>query len=559
MDSINDDVQDKNDFEKESAGEYLSSTEVCYHFLKESFSEESKTELAMAIKGRFPDLKHRISSSQNIEKIFEDIIVYCDQNNEFDKFWSMAKELRSKKWYSFFKQWEDACRKEQDDRNAKSYKENKEEILKHQTPASGEDKDVPSWFFNTNTLNCSQQSMVITTALFQGVEKNKFNNLVLGIQKCLFSADLSKSTLRDNPPSEGQSEDENENKDIKVSQKLENEQEQFKAAKIKIVSSTRCKEYGKTNVDTIIFDKQGYEKEVLQLFRFNISSKKKEIFDFICKLGVCENREERSCAVKAVAALTETDNFNELVEGIIKEWANSTNVFAQKSAAESLATVLRERRNEQDIFNLLNSWTNKNNRKLVEARLLTYFFIADLFPEEAMKAIESAVYSDPDHFSMKLKDIAVKVYHNEKKIFISYVRNWTGCDSDALRQRTGAWFLRLVRLKDAAADQNSEKQIVEIISALWKDSRFDTAAKVKEWAEETLSAFENGKPELFATGQKLFHQLYPNCRKKLDYYLPKWQGYRDYAQKRAAERGKSSASQRSGKQANFSMLMPKEA
>jgi hypothetical protein len=555
MDDINDDFHDE-----ENTEVYSSSRDICYKCLTESFSEESKIDLLNQIKNKFSrETSILFSKEQRIDVIIYNIIDKCYEHADFDSFWSIIEGIRSNRWRIFFKQWEDAYKKEQEDGNAKSYKENKEEILKHQTPASGEDKDVSSWFFNTNTLNCSQQSMVITTALFQGVEKNKFNDLVLGIQKCLFPAVVYKQILQKNPPSEGQSEDDNENKDVEVSPELEDEQEHFKAAKIKIVSSGIYKEYGKTNVDIVIFDKQEYRNEVLKLLRFNISIKKKEIFNYICNLGTYENREERSCAVNAVAALTETDNFNELVEGIIKEWANSSNTFAQKSAAESLAAVLIERRNEKEIFNLLNSWINKNNGKLVAARLLTYFFIADLFPEEAMKAIESAVYSDPDHLSMKLKDIAVKVYNNEKKIFISYVRNWTGGDSDALRQLAGAWFLRFVRLKDAAADQNSEKQIVEIISALWKDSQFDTAAKVKEWAEETLSAFENGKPELFATGQKLFHQLYPNCRKKLDYYLPKWQGYRDYAQKRAAERGKSSASQRSGKQANFSMLMPKEA
>ncbi|WP_417912454.1 hypothetical protein [Candidatus Electronema sp. TJ] len=535
--------------------------EICEECLKVSFYEDSKIEIRSLCKNKFPELGRTIGNDEHIDRVIEIILSFFEKNNKFDELWDVLRDKREKQCEKFQEEWERAKNKNAEDSSARFHEDQNAEIFKQQSSQDkNEDQNIASWFFNK--LDRNQQSMVMTTALFQGVEKNIFNELVADVQGCLYPIGIHENVSKEGHPYEEEqekSEDENKDQKIDTQPKLDDEQEQFDLAKIKIVSSYRYKEYGKTDVDIIIFEKQGYRKDVLQLLRHNISSKKKDIFYLIYMLGNDESWEKRSCARNAVAALSETDNFNELVEGIIKKWANSNDAFAQKTTAESLSAILREGRHEQEIFKLLNSWINKNNRRLVITRLLVYFFIADKFPEESMKAIESAVYSNPDHLPVKLNDIAVKIYNNERKIFISYVRNWTGCDSDALRQLAGAWFLRLVRLKDAAADQSSEKQTVEIISALWKDSQLDAAAKVREWAEETLSAFENDEQELFAVGQKLFHQLYPNCRKKLDYYLPKWQGYREYAQKKAAERRKGSVAQRSGKQANFFMLMPEEA
>lgn len=529
----------------------LSPREILELCLKKSFYGEHREAIYSLCMNNFPECGQKIERVDRVPEIRNMLINYCTAKGIVDQLWSVVKRIRPIWYDEFHPQWEKSLEKEEKEKSAQYRGNEEKEIIGKQLEWNGE--NVVKWFFDD--LEPVKKSMVMTVALFQGVEKSTFHSLVARVQGILFSVIAHEQlTERYYLDEEGeQYKDEKETEGILLYQQLEDEQEQFKAAKIKVVPSYRYGNFGKTEVDVVIFETKEYRKEVLKMLRGNISRKKQEIFSLVYELGTDKSWEKRSCAVSAVRALSETDNFNELVEDIIKKWANDTNTFAQKTTAESLSAILREERHEQEIFKLLNSWINKNNRRLVITRLLVYFFIADKFPQESMKAIESAVYSDENHLPVKISEIAMKVCRSNKKIFVDYICKWIKNDSVVLRQLAGTWFLRSIRLSDVAKEQELREKSSEIIFHLWREIDYEaTTSKLKEWAEEALAAEEDD----FENSRSLFRLLYKRCEKELSYYLPRWQKQREGDRARVAKRYGADAVLQTESQRQFLELKP---
>ena len=305
----------------------------------------------------------------------------------------------------------------------------------------------------------------------------------------------------------------------------------------------------------------------MKLIKNNLYSKQPILFEFIRSLVDDESSEKRLFAVKAVIALSETHLFNDLLDQIIRKWAKEENYFTHQATASVLSGILLQGKLEKEILALLNSWLKIGTSTFLNiTSMYTYYLIADKYPEQALKAIEHVADKENSIFSRKSLDIAFKVYQRSKSQFISCLYDWIKSDRPLLRQQAGRYFFRFIDLDDVVTDQMTKEKTVVILSTLWKDRNMpnclemqqDTAGKVREWAEEALSALERDEKEKFLKYQTLFYELYRECAKKLDIYLKKWQEYREYKQQRALERGASSSSLPIAKQINFSLLIPTE-
>ena len=250
---------------------------------------------------------------------------------------------------------------------------------------------------------------------------------------------------------------------------------------------------------------------------------------------------------------------------IIRTWANKTDCFTQQATATALSRILLQGKWKNEILALLNSWIKINNNKFLNTTsILTYYLIADKYPEEALLAIESSLARKEPILSLKLNDIAVKVYRKNLDIFMTYINGWIKDERKILRQQAGMWFLRLIKLKDTAVCQCEQTIIVEIISIIWNDPTMpmrlrmqqNITEKIKAWAEEALVVLGNDEKELFARYQKLFHSLCRDCHKNMTYYLEKWQSYREYKQKKDADREGADRIPSSKEELSFFLLIP---
>jgi hypothetical protein len=536
------------------------SREILEECLKKSFTATSKDDLISIIENGYSELAGKIECDDRIGYIIRIFINYCTENDEFGGLWSGIKKERPKRYDEFFYDWEMSYNNEQKIRSNKSSKDEQ----KNQP----EDKDITKWFFDE--LDDIKQSMVITTALFHGVEKNIFNEMRLGIHDLLFPAvqEPPKNELSSDESKED-SEQQKEKQSSPPPVRLKNELEQFHTAKLKFVSDKRNSDYGLVDVEIVIFEFNGYQTEVLKLIKDSLLSKKDDLFSFIKELGYNENAEKRLFAVNAVIALSETHLFQNLLDYIIREWAKKGNYYGHQATASALSGILLLGRQENEVLALLNSWLkNSTSIFLNITSMFTYYLIADKYPEQALHAIEHVSSKENIILSLKSLDIAFRVYRSNRSVFIAHLYNWIKDDKPLLRQQAGIYFFRFIDLDDAVEDQDTRAKIVEIISTLWKGRNMplrlkmqqETAEKVRAWAEEALSALENDEKEAFSNYQILFYELYRKCSEKLDHYFSRWQEYREYKQKRAVERGASSESLyvARARQIRFSILIPKE-
>lgn len=538
--------------------EYKSSRELFEECLKKSFSETGKQEFISIISNKFPELGRKISDHYDIDKLIYYFIDHCILNRQFEIAWSVIKEKRSAGYNEFFPQWNLAV--QQEGRAESDYKNRQQK--------QPEQEDIVDWFFK-KIDDPAVQSMVITAALFQGVERKTFNELAQNIHKLIWHSE--QDVPRNEQPSleEGKENSaQHEKKQVPASPpQLTDELEHLRTARLMFTSDKRNSDYGLTDIEIVTFKFDNYQCDILKLIKNNLYSKQPILFEFIRSLVDDESSEKRLFAVKAVIALSETHLFNDLLDQIIRKWAKEENYSAYQATASVLSGILLRGKMEKEILALLNSWLRIGTSiSLNITSMFTYYLIADKYPEQALQAIEHVSEEKDVIFSRKSLDIAFRVYCRNRSQFISYLYDWITGDRPLLRQQAGRYFFRFIDFDDAVADQMTQEKTIVILSTLWKDRNMpnclemqrDTAGKVREWAEEALSALERDEKEKFLKYQTLFYELYRECAKKLDIYLKKWQEYREYKQQRALERGASSSSLTIAKQINFSLLIPTE-
>ncbi len=499
-----------------------SSREILEECLKESFSANSIDDsLYPIIRKVNPYLYSKVSDIRDIDKLFTALIDHCTEKNDFDNLWLGIKEHRPKRYEEFFSKWK------------KSYNEEKQKKQQYnigkQKKSTEKETDVSDWFFDT--LEYCEQSMVITAALFQGVDIDTFNELNKKVHNLIFPDVKEKQEHVIFFDEFGEDSD----------PRLKNEQEIFIKTRLKFDIGKRNSHYGLTDVQVVIFEFEEYQMEIIEIIKNKLFSLKVDLLSFIASLGENKNAEKRFFAVNAVLVLSETILFQDVLKHIIGKWANTKNYLTHQATANALSGILFQKRQTEEILALLNSWLKiSNNTFLNITSISTYYLVADQYPQEALHAIEIA--SNKENLLVKSGDIAFRVYRNNKLLFIQHLHIWlVQEDRPMLRQQAAHYFFRFINIDDAV--QNREK-IVAILSILWKNRKIpmrqemqeNTKKKVKAWAEEALSVLEHGKKESFSEYQELFYLLYHECNEKLGYYLPKWQEYKEYNQERASNR-----------------------
>ncbi len=264
--------------------------EILEECLKASYFGEHREELYSLCAAYFPELRDSIDRSDRVPAIRRILIEYCMVKGVTEKLWSVLKEKR-RGWHDkFYHQWEKSIENEENEKILQQRDNENEKILDEQSEWKGE--NVVGWFFDEKLVDI-QKSMVITAALFQGVEKGTFHSLVAHIHRLLFPVIAHEQFSEKYSIEEEGDEYKKETEAVSLYQPLEDEQKQFEAAKIKVVSSYRYGHFGRTEVDTVIFETKEYRKEILKMLRYNISYKKQDIFSLIHKLGTDKSREKR--------------------------------------------------------------------------------------------------------------------------------------------------------------------------------------------------------------------------------------------------------------------------
>ena len=296
---------------------YKTSRELFEECLKASFSEIGKQELISIISNKFSELGRKISHQHDIDTLILNFIDYCASHGKFNIAWEVIKEKRSTWYNDFFPRWNLAVQREK----------NIEVGYKHRQQEQIGKEDIVDWFFKLD--DPVTQSMVITAALFQGVERSTFNELKQNIHDLLFPA--VQGPPRSEPSSDESKDDsEQQQQPLPLRPRLKNELEQFHAAKLKFVSDKRNSDYGLADVEIVIFEFKDNQTKLLKLIKDSLFSKKAALFSFVEELGHDENAEKRLFAVNAVIALSETHLFQDLLDHIIRKWAKQKIIIHTK-------------------------------------------------------------------------------------------------------------------------------------------------------------------------------------------------------------------------------------
>ncbi|MCI5148317.1 MAG: hypothetical protein D3916_02790 [Candidatus Electrothrix sp. MAN1_4] len=558
-----------NDESGERKEEYfIPPRQICESCLKESFLGMQKQELISVAKNYIPDVGNAIEEHHNLYKIFTDILDYYQANNNFSEFWDFIKKTRPNQWERFYPVWKKSV--ESTERKDNIFSQHKTIDVEKQQFSQESSVNIVDWFFSLD--DPIAQSMVITASLFQGVEKNTFNELTQDIHKLLFPP--APEVPKNEPSSEENEEDSEQQKEKQVPPappQLENELDQFQKAGLKFISDKRNSDYGLADVEVVIFEYNNYQTELLKLIRNNLYSKQSALFEFIGSLVDDDNSEKRLFAINAVRALSETHLFQNLLDYIIRNWAKTKNYYTHQATALALSEILLQGRYKKEILVLLNSWLKINNNFFLNiTSLSTYYLIADEYPEEALHAIQSSLDKDDMIIFIKCNDIAYKVYRKDVIRFIRRLYEWIQNANLALCQQAGIYFFRFIDLADAVTDQSSREKTVAIVFNLWEKSSIPnypeiqekTTSKLESWAKEALVTWDNDDFESFESYRKLFNDLYQKyeeecqtkktCRvNRLEYHLQRWEKSRIWELKRAEKRGIAS-----NKQSSFDMLRP---
>ncbi|XCN72128.1 MAG: hypothetical protein Q3M24_17710 [Candidatus Electrothrix aestuarii] len=563
-----------NDESGETREEYfIPPREICESCLKESFFGMQKQELISIAKSRIPEVGNAIEKHHTLSEIFTDILDYYQVNNNFDRFWEIIKEKRENQWKKFHTEWEKSVEEQEklvkstERKDNISYRRQTIDIEKQQFSQT-DSASIVDWFFSLDSS--AMQSMVITAALFQGVERNTFNELTQDINKLFFPHEQD---VQKNEPSLDENEKDSEKKEEKEAPPpiLKNEFEHFHMARLKLIADKRNSDYGLADIEVVIFEYSNYQTEILKLIRNNLYSKQTALFEFIGSLVDDDSSEKRLFAINAVIALSETHLFQDLLDRIIRIWARTKNYYTHQAAALALSEILLQGRLEKEILALLNSWLKTGTSMFLNiTSMFTYYLIADKYPDQALQAVAHVSEKEDIIFTLKSHDIVFKVYQNDRSTFISNLYNWIKDDRKLLRYQAGIYFFRYIDLADAVTDQASREKTVAIIFNLWEKPNMpmhpevqgETTSKVESWAKEALVVWENDDFEAFESYRKFFHDLYQNyeeecqqnktCRvNRLEYHLQRWEKRRIWELKRAEKRGISN-----NKQSSFDMLRP---
>lgn len=171
--------------------------------LRESFTDYA--DIKGFCLGYFEDFYKEIKETDKFSDIIQSLIAYCDTRGEIDHLWSLIKEQRIKhydKYYSKWKQMMDEYQSWQESRDNMQASDSIGQFIykpgsvtrekplapdgeNQAHPLSGNNRAVINdWFYNE--LGAQEKSMVLTVALFEGINRKLMIPIFHEIERRLF-------------------------------------------------------------------------------------------------------------------------------------------------------------------------------------------------------------------------------------------------------------------------------------------------------------------------------------------------------------------------------------
>lgn len=176
---------------KELLDKYRSTPiEIILDCLKRSFSEQEIRELCLT---KFEDVHRNLKEIDRLDSITERLVSHCDRRSSVDVLWECIRINRPSKYEEFYPKWQEAM--EAFGNPNDQFGDVAESTSRQGSPASDDEaKDhvlsrddkaaINSWFHNK--LDPQERSMVLTVALFQGINRKYMASISDEIRNRLF-------------------------------------------------------------------------------------------------------------------------------------------------------------------------------------------------------------------------------------------------------------------------------------------------------------------------------------------------------------------------------------
>lgn len=357
---------------------------------------------------------------------------------------------------------------------------------------------------------------------------------------------------------------------------------------IHIALTERESAYGKTKIQTFALEDDDGKKIVELLNNSILYERIPKIFDYICKMGQASasdnngnDNETRDFAAMSVSILSEYFPFDELERGILTKWARRMSPRSNRSAALALVKIIKYRRHQEDVINLLNYWSCQPRIGFANTVLLTYSEIVDTHPNDTLNIIknifsneEKIVRSSQEALSlsddreygtrMSWRTIASKISQLTKDLYLNHPVNVIDILHQWFRERSNynltifaaLTFLSIIDLCDIAKDGEKRAKTIAYIYDLWEDKEVPEHEQLQQLNTKSVYSWAKTVLEMESTEsdrtccQQFFHELYQKCasarQNRLDFHLRRWQ-------RQVQQRGQSTSS---SQQLDFLSLIP---
>lgn len=140
----------------------------------------------------FPYVFKRLNLLDGFDHVISQIIRYCDQrgSTEIDYLWQKVKLERKDNYYKYYLRWQKSVKDNPEinriniDEYAFKASEKKDEVQSNQNnPLAKNSDELTRWFFNE--LQSEEQSLLLATALFEGMSRQKLVQTITNIEKLL--------------------------------------------------------------------------------------------------------------------------------------------------------------------------------------------------------------------------------------------------------------------------------------------------------------------------------------------------------------------------------------
>lgn len=326
----------------------------------------------------------------------------------------------------------------------------------------------------------------------------------------------------------------------------------FARTNITPVQVKRNSEHGLTAIHSLAFARQDQREKVLNLLLtpvlYDILP---SLYNYIFQLGCDPEMEKRFYAAIAVGQLVTKLPFIDLKQHIILPWAKINRPNTQLTASLALSYMLEHDLHKSDVLMLIRHWVSNPNPALKNTALLTYYWLAQSYPNDTLEAIRVILSKKKISDYPKVIDLFAITYDLDPAQAIEHLHNWLMQTKNILLcWMAGLLFFSVVRLNDVTDSDELCTKAIDMTFTLWDDPKMpmrlemqeQTTLKVERWAREALAANSAENIETFESYRKFFrglHQKYQGHRRnRLENQLQRWQKGQERKLARDVRRGR---------------------